>query len=362
MEIAELAAPVLFLPYLVHSPPLLSGLWAARARYPDLSLRQGLCSRLLRLVLILAFMLRQPTLLTFYPPTLNLHSDSYLRDPAISQDDWDCLERMNERLELDQLETCMWCCERWFDMRLNGQGVCARCVRDDNRRAHDEPRLFSADNNTDPGEMPAGLRALTEVEELLIARVHPIVTVRQHRGGQYHYREHVCSFILNVAKIYRKLPLLPRDINQLVLRPKTDNPRVNMQFKNFYRVRKDVLWEWLQFLPRYHAGYRHVEIDYEALNSLPVDASLEDELAVHEYDDPDVDDYDSDQSPSGIGLSDYDPPEPYRSAVPDVQPQLEEVDALRARCYRIRNKTLSIRRCRPFNRNQYRTSIAASRC
>ena len=52
------------------------------------------------------------------------------------------------------------------------------------KRAEDEPELFSKDNLMDPGSVPEHLPALTQVEEMLIARVHVFLEVRQTRGQQ----------------------------------------------------------------------------------------------------------------------------------------------------------------------------------
>jgi len=62
---------------------------------------------------------------------------------------------------------------------------CARCRRRDNNRAEDEPELFSKENLMDPGGVPEHLPALTQVEEMLIARVHVFLGVYSIRGQQY---------------------------------------------------------------------------------------------------------------------------------------------------------------------------------
>jgi len=45
------------------------------------------------------------------------------------------------------------------------------------------PKKFSAENNMDPGEVPNELQNLTEVEEMLIARVFPVMSVYRLREG-----------------------------------------------------------------------------------------------------------------------------------------------------------------------------------
>ena len=46
------------------------------------------------------------------------------------------------------------------------------------------PMLFSADNDMEPGRVPTCLEEMTQVEEMLIARACPIMTVYHKHGGQ----------------------------------------------------------------------------------------------------------------------------------------------------------------------------------
>lgn len=45
----------------------------------------------------------------------------------------------------------------------------------------------------DPGEQPYVHQNLTQVEEILIARVNPILQFAHHRGGQYQYSGHTST-------------------------------------------------------------------------------------------------------------------------------------------------------------------------
>ena len=62
----------------------------------------------------------------------------------------------------------------------------------------DRVYLFGSRNNMDPGDVPTFLPELTQVEEMLVSRVHTIIEVRQVRGQQYFYRGHVAHFLTNV--------------------------------------------------------------------------------------------------------------------------------------------------------------------
>ena len=74
----------------------------------------------------------------------------------------------------------MRCRERWFQMRLDSDGICKRC-RDKDRGK--DFHLFGIDNNMFPGDMP-DLPELTQIEEMLIARVHVFIEIQARRRDQ----------------------------------------------------------------------------------------------------------------------------------------------------------------------------------
>ena len=62
-------------------------------------------------------------------------------------------------------------------------GVCKVCVRDAKSLKYlNKPFLFSDANNMDPGAVPEHLPTLTEVKEMIIARVHIYLQVAQVCG------------------------------------------------------------------------------------------------------------------------------------------------------------------------------------
>jgi hypothetical protein len=70
----------------------------------------------------------------------------------------------------------------------------------------------------DPSDQPTVISILTQVEEMLISRVSPILQVRLARGGQYKYSGHTISF---PQQIVQKVTYMPRhlsDLNILVVR------------------------------------------------------------------------------------------------------------------------------------------------
>lgn len=163
-------------------------------------------------------------------PILNHDRPGMLSDPALSTTDWQYLQDFHGALRSENMEFCRRCRERWFSMNLK-EGVCTRCETIDRKRTTNEPYMFSWTNKLDSGDMP-NLPELTQVEEMLIARVHVFVELRQVRGQQYKYKSHVVNFLRNTARLFNSLPLLPEHLDIILLRPSNSNtdPRLNQQF------------------------------------------------------------------------------------------------------------------------------------
>ncbi|XP_044723725.1 ATP-dependent DNA helicase PIF1 [Hirsutella rhossiliensis] len=131
-------------------------------------------------------------------------------------------------------------------MKRNSLKICSRCIGRDRKKALDEPYFFSAANNLDFGEVPGNLPDLTMVEEMLIARIHVHVKVLQVRGAQYKYRGHVIHFLRNIGRLFEELPVLPKELDIVLLRPPNmeGDPRFQQQFARDFR--------------RHHPGYRDI--------------------------------------------------------------------------------------------------------
>ena len=73
---------------------------------------------------------------------------------------------------------CGCCNESFPSLKLTfGDSVCSRCSHD-----KQEPKLYSAANNMDPGPVPPVLQGLPQVEEMLISSVMLILSVYQLPG------------------------------------------------------------------------------------------------------------------------------------------------------------------------------------
>jgi ATP-dependent DNA helicase PIF1 len=81
----------------------------------------------------------------------------------------------------------------------------------------------------------------------------------------------VVHFLRDVGKIYEALPLLPTDLDIVILRPphSEQTPQMNRQFRTRFRIRRRVVLEWLRFLQRNHPGYSDMVLNEVNLSQLP---------------------------------------------------------------------------------------------
>ena len=70
----------------------------------------------------------------------------------------------------------------------------------------------------DPGSVPAELQGLSEVEELLIARAFPIVSIYRKHAGQRGYKGHVLNLPQDIQCFLNSLPANVSDLPILVIR------------------------------------------------------------------------------------------------------------------------------------------------
>ncbi|KIE03504.1 ATP-dependent DNA helicase PIF1, partial [Metarhizium majus ARSEF 297] len=212
-------------------------------------------------------------------PLLPVHSETRSMPPTPPRDtgflpteQWGYIQSFNAAMGQIKMETCTRCKERWFAMDLK-DGVCHACFLRD--KGNKTPFLMSAENEMDPGELPAHLPELTQVEEMIIARCHIQMVVYRYRGHQYHYSGHCVSFMQNIAKTVNTLPNLPSELDIVVLRPSNqvmeNDQRYQRQFRSSFRVRKGRIVAWLQYLKVNHPDYQRVTISLNRLDTLPVD-------------------------------------------------------------------------------------------
>ena len=115
-----------------------------------------------------------------------------------------------------------------------------------------------------PSKVPPQLQGLTQTEEMLIAGALPIMRVYIKPGGQRGYSGHCINLSQDVKELASSLPRYPKDIALIVVKVKGRNNT----FKDV-KVRKEKVQNALQWLIENNLHYAGVDMNLEALNSLP---------------------------------------------------------------------------------------------
>ncbi|KAI8395030.1 hypothetical protein FOFC_21522 [Fusarium oxysporum] len=161
---------------------------------------------------------------------------------------------------------------------------------------------------------------------MLIARVHVFVNVMQVRGQQYKYRGHIVHFLRDVGKVYSQLPLLPPELDVILLRPPTASEHAtltaNSDASSAYAVVASR--SGLNFLSNNHPGYRGITVCQKRMSVLPEDGDVLDQVATAAVTDP------LSANLGNIENDDVEPDEVDQSAVPDLLPEDTEMEALRS--------------------------------
>ena len=205
-----------------------------------------------------------------------LNRDDYLsngwRDPdqPLHQQQWvqNEMEHFHTTMNSFQHQQCITCKETWPTKQTlpvpNFQ--CLRCKRDKGN-----PKLFSQENDMDPGAVPLELQGLTEIEEMLIARACPIMCIYRKHGDQRGYKGHVLNLPQDIKGFLTKLPANVTELPYLIIR--------RHGAENTHRdckVRREKVLQAITWLKENNPFYADIEIDYEALQRLPVDGITSD--------------------------------------------------------------------------------------
>ena len=118
----------------------------------------------------------------------------------------------------------------------------------------------------------AYFQGLTQVEEMLISAVMPIMSIYRLPHGQYGYSGHVINLPQDVASFASNLPRLPSELDVIVVRKEGRN-----QSHRHFHVRRAAVHRGLQWLITNNIYYRanRVHIDQNALAHLPQDGNIQ---------------------------------------------------------------------------------------
>ena len=156
---------------------------------------------------------------------------------------------------------CTICKEAWpTRQNLTAETyICYRCKRDKKT-----PKNISSGNDMDPGIVREQLRGLTQVEEMLISRVCPIMQVYRKHGGQRGYKGHVLNLPQDIQSFLNRLPARVADLPVMIVR----RHGADDTHRDFTVCRHRVL-EALSWLKTNNPFFKDIEIDRNLIQSLP---------------------------------------------------------------------------------------------
>lgn len=108
------------------------------------------------------------------------------------------------------------------------------------------------------------------MEDMLISRVKTYMQVRYTKGRQLCYQDHIINFPQDITEIATKLPRLPEDTDLVIIRRED----VDMSQHIDFTVRRQKVLEALRYKVANDPGYADLEIDDDALSSLPENGSV----------------------------------------------------------------------------------------
>ena len=115
----------------------------------------------------------------------------------------------------------------------------------------------------DLGSQSSELENLTQVEEMLIAFVSPILQVTHAIGGKYKYKWYTISFPQNIEHIYKSLPCPIKELPIIIVRKK-DQRGTNYDFK----FNRDRVYRALKYNIENDTFYSDVQVDAHALDDI----------------------------------------------------------------------------------------------
>jgi hypothetical protein len=113
---------------------------------------------------------------------------------------------------------------------------------------------------------------------MMMSRVHVQLSIWKVGGQQTKYGGHTILFPRDTASLAERLPLLPAELDVIILRRKGAPAVHNTAMRNDFTVNRQRVIDNLQALKRYHPSYRDIVISDDALALLPENGSVFDQL------------------------------------------------------------------------------------
>ncbi len=121
----------------------------------------------------------------------------------------------------------------------------------------------------DPGVVPPELEGLTQVEQMLISAVLPMMAIYHLPHGQLGYRGHIINLPQDVSGFASSLPRIPNELDVIIVRKKTD-----AGLHRDFHVRRSRVLGALQWLKNNNIYYENIAINNDAVAMLPEHGQL----------------------------------------------------------------------------------------
>jgi len=193
-----------------------------------------------------------------------IFSESIVTSSGSLPSDIECAQLFENDMKNLKLYTCKECKE--ISLSIGNQTNCVhlkQCWK------------YSELNDMDPGDIPDELQNLSFVEEALIARVHPIISVFKLKGHhQFGYRGNVINFVQDVNSFAKKLPHNIDDLQSIINITTCDKKNNVHNFTvRVAKVRKALIW-----LKANNPYYSDIDISNENLDKLPDNSNVGEKL------------------------------------------------------------------------------------
>jgi len=165
---------------------------------------------------------------------------------------------------------CVSCSAKHFRTADPAAYACTKCSK--------APTKFTAANSMDPGAVPEALQDRTTVEQMLIARVVPVMCcvmsyvmrLSEYRGGQWRFKGHVVCFPQDIQPVVSVLPRVSVDV--LVLRSQQS---ANADVVREFFVRRQRVHDALLCLMEHNRYYGDISVSVENLEQIHDDSPLQ---------------------------------------------------------------------------------------
>lgn len=113
-----------------------------------------------------------------------------------------------------QFNECLTCKRKQLNLEMATEYECLRCQ---NYQLNNKFNPYTLENNMDPGDVPSQLKDLNSIEEMLIAKVHPVICMYRYKKGQYIYKHQVINFPQDIVKFSKELPPTLESLSEIIL-------------------------------------------------------------------------------------------------------------------------------------------------